>query len=77
MILVTLIFRTLDALRVFDAFFVMFGARADTQTMAIYDQQNIVAFSDIGYGATISVAIFVIIGVFVVAYVTFLKVDEG
>jgi ABC-type sugar transport system permease subunit len=45
--------------------------------MAIYDQQNIVAFSDIGYGATISVAIFVIIGIFVVAYVTFLKVDEA
>ncbi len=76
-ILVTLIFRTLDALRVFDAFFVMFGARADTQTMAIYDQQNIVAFSNIGYGAAVSVAIFVIIGVFVVAYVTFLKVDEA
>jgi trehalose/maltose transport system permease protein len=75
-ILVTLIFRTLDALRVFDAFFVMFGARSDTQTMAIYDQQNIVAFSDIGYGATISVAIFVIIGIFVVGYVTFLKVDQ-
>jgi trehalose/maltose transport system permease protein len=76
-ILVTLIFRTLDALRVFDAFFVMFGARADTQTMAIYDQQNIVAFSNIGYGAAVSVAIFVIIGVFVVAYVTFLKVDQA
>ena len=76
-ILVTLIFRTLDALRVFDAFFVMFGARADTQTMAIYDQQNIVAFSNIGYGAAVSVAIFVIIGIFVVAYVTFLKVDEA
>jgi trehalose/maltose transport system permease protein len=76
-ILVTLIFRTLDALRVFDAFFVMFGARADTQTMAIYDQQNIVAFSNIGYGAAVSVAIFVIIGVFVVAYVTLLKVDQA
>jgi trehalose/maltose transport system permease protein len=45
--------------------------------MAIYDQQNIVAFSNIGYGAAVSVAIFVIIGVFVVAYVTFLKVDEA
>lgn len=74
-ILVTLIFRTLDALRVFDVFYVMFGNRQDTQTMAIYDQQNIVAFSDMGYGGAISVAIFVIIGIFVVAYVTFLKVE--
>ncbi len=41
-ILVTLIFRTLDALRVFDVFFVIFGNRADTQTMAVYDQSTIV-----------------------------------
>jgi trehalose/maltose transport system permease protein len=76
-ILVTLIFRTLDALRVFDVFFVMFGNRADTQTMAIYNQQYLVNFSDLGYGATISMAIFIIIGIFVALYVTFLKVEEA
>ena len=76
-ILVTLIFRTLDALRVFDVIFVMFGSRPDTQTMSIYAQNNIVAFSDLGYGSAISVAIFVIIGIFVIAYVTFLKVEES
>jgi trehalose/maltose transport system permease protein len=76
-ILVTLIFRTLDSLRVFDVFYVMFGARQDTQTMAIYNQQNLVSFSDLGYGSAISVAIFLIIGIFVIAYVTFLKVEEA
>ena len=76
-ILVTLIFRTLDALRVFDAIYVMFGVRPDTQTMSIYAQNNLVAFSDLGYGSAISVAIFLIIGIFVVAYVTFLKVEEN
>ena len=76
-ILVALIFRTLDSLRAFDVFYVMFGARPDTQTMAVYNQQNIVAFSDVGYGATISVAIFLIIGIFVAAYVTVLKVEES
>ena len=75
-IVVALIFRTLDSLRVFDVFFVMFGNRADTQTMAVYDQQVITAFSDLGYGGAISVAIFVIIGIFVVGYVTFLKVER-
>jgi trehalose/maltose transport system permease protein len=74
-ILVTLIFRTLDSLRVFDVFYVMFGNRQDTQTMAIYAQQNIVAFSDLGYGGAISVAIFLVIAIFVIAYVTFLKVE--
>ena len=73
-ILVTLIFRTLDALRVFDVFFVFFGNRADTQTMAIYAQGTIVQDGHVGYGAAISVAIFLIIAVFVVIYVTFMRV---
>jgi trehalose/maltose transport system permease protein len=76
-IVVALIFRTLDALRVFDVFYVMFGNRADTQTMAIYAQQTITAFSDLGYGAAISVAIFIIIGIFVIGYVTIFKVEAS
>ena len=75
-ILVTLIFRTLDALRVFDVFYVFFGSRVDTQTMAIYNQNTIVAFGDVGYGAAISVAIFLIIGLFVVIYTTFMRVQQ-
>jgi trehalose/maltose transport system permease protein len=73
-ILVTLIFRTLDALRVFDVFFVFFGNRPDTQTMAIYAQSTIVGDGHVGYGAAISVAIFLIISLFVVIYVTFMRV---
>jgi trehalose/maltose transport system permease protein len=76
-IVVTLIFRTLDALRVFDAPFVMFGARPDTQTMSIYAQQNFVSFALLGYGSTISVAIFVIIGIFVVTYMTVFKMEQA
>ena len=73
-ILVTLIFRTLDALRVFDVFYVFFGGRQDTQTMAIYAQSTIVGDGHVGFGAAISVAIFLIIAVFVVIYVTFMRV---
>jgi trehalose/maltose transport system permease protein len=75
-ILVTLIFRTLDALRVFDVFYVFFGNRPDTQTMAIYDQTTIVGDGHVGYGASISVAIFLIISLFVVIYVTVTRVNE-
>jgi trehalose/maltose transport system permease protein len=75
-ILVVLIFRTLDALRVFDVFYVFFGSRLDTQTMAIYTQNTIVATGDVGYGAAMSVAIFLIIGIFVVIYTTFVRVQE-
>ena len=75
-IAVTLIFRTLDALRVFDVFSVFFGNRPDTQTMAIYAQSTIVGDGHVGYGAAISVAIFLIISVFVVIYMTFMRVTE-
>ena len=73
-ILVALIFRTLDALRVFDVFYVFFGNRPDTQTMAIFNQSTIVGTGDVGYGSAISVAIFLIIALFVVIYVTFVRV---
>jgi trehalose/maltose transport system permease protein len=75
-ILVTLIFRTLDALRVFDVFAVFFGNRPDTQTMAIYAQSTIVGDGHVGYGAAVSVAIFLIIGLFVIIYVTINRVTE-
>jgi trehalose/maltose transport system permease protein len=75
-IFVTLIFRTLDALRVFDVFNVFFGNRQDTQTMAIYAQSTIVGDGHVGYGAAISVAIFLIISMFVVIYMAVMRVAE-
>jgi len=75
-ILVTLIFRTLDALRVFDVFNVFFGYRLGAQSMAVYDQSTTVNDGHVGYGASISVAIFLIISLFVVIYVTFMRVTE-
>jgi trehalose/maltose transport system permease protein len=75
-ILVTLIFRTLDALRVFDVFYVFFGNRPDTQSMAVYTQSTIVGDGLVGYGAALSVAIFLIISLFVIIYVTFMRVGD-
>ena len=75
-IFVTLIFRTLDALRVFDVFNVFFGNRQDTQTMATYAQSTIVGDGHVGYGAAISVAIFLIISLFVVIYMVLMRVTE-
>jgi trehalose/maltose transport system permease protein len=73
-IIVTLIFRTLDALRVFDVFYVFFGNRLGTQSMAIYAQSTIVSDGYVGYGAAVSMAIFLVISLFVVIYLTFQRV---
>lgn len=69
-LVVALIFRTLDALRVFDVIWVMTGANSATRSIAIYNRQTLIDFQNLGYGSTISVAILVIIFIFVVIYMT-------
>jgi len=69
-IVVALIFRTLDALRVFDLVWIMTGGAFGTESMATLNQRNLIQFQRLGYGSTISVAIFVVIGIFVIMYVT-------
>jgi trehalose/maltose transport system permease protein len=72
-LLVALIFRTLDALRVFDIFYVMVGGQGNMATMAIYNQQWLVSFLDAGVGSAASVIILIIIMAFVVLYTRFSK----
>jgi len=74
--LIAVVFRALDALRVFDVFYVMFGDRPDMMTMATYAQQTLVSVSNIGYGSALSIAIFLVIGIFVALYVTLFRPDE-
>lgn len=67
-LVVALIFRTLDALRVFDVIFVMAGVNPSTKSLAIYNRQTLIDFQDLGYGSAVSVAILVLIFVFVLLY---------
>lgn len=71
-IAVALIFRTLDAVRVFDLFQVLLG-RAKL-SMATYNHEQLVNLQNGGYASTIGVVIFVIILVFTVIYMRVLKV---
>lgn len=85
-ILVTLIFRTMDALRVFDVFYVLFGQAPCVPgncktSMAVYNQENIVSFAAspgaIGYGAAISVGIFVILAVVIAIYIKAIPLERS
>ncbi|SDF52296.1 maltose ABC transporter membrane protein /trehalose ABC transporter membrane protein /sucrose ABC transporter membrane protein /palatinose ABC transporter membrane protein [Thermus arciformis] len=67
-LVVALIFRTLDALRVFDVIFVMSGVNPATRSLAVYNRQVLIDFQDLGYGSAISVAILVLIFAFVILY---------
>ncbi|HEY5706023.1 MAG TPA: sugar ABC transporter permease [Terrimicrobiaceae bacterium] len=72
-LLVALIFRTLDALRVFDIFYIMVGGRGDMATMSTYNQLQLIDFLDAGVGSATSVIILLFIMFFVVIYTRFSK----
>jgi trehalose/maltose transport system permease protein len=72
-LLVALIFRTLDALRVFDIFYIMVGGQGNMATVAVYNQQQLIQFLDAGVGSATSMAILIFIMLFVVIYTRFSK----
>jgi trehalose/maltose transport system permease protein len=76
-LLVALIFRTLDAFRVFDVVFVMKGAALDTITLAIYARQTMIDEQFLGRGAAASVLIFLCIALLVVIYTRLVRVEEA
>jgi trehalose/maltose transport system permease protein len=76
-LLVALIFRTLDAFRVFDLIFVLNGYALDTMSVAIYTQQQLIASQRIGEGSAPAVIIFFTIGVLAFIYTRLIKVEEG
>ena len=73
-LLVALIFRTLDALRVFDMPYVVKGYAPDTLTMSMYARQQLIDNQALGSGSAVSLMIFLIIMIFTVIYVTSLRV---
>jgi trehalose/maltose transport system permease protein len=76
-LLVALIFRTLDAFRVFDVIFVMKEYAPETMTVAVYARQTLIDLARLGRGSAASVIIFFIIGVLVVIYMRLIRVEEA
>jgi trehalose/maltose transport system permease protein len=77
-LLVAVIFRTLDALRIFDMPYVMKGNAPETMTLSIYARQQMIDNAEFGMGSSVSVLIFLVIMMFTVAYMTLSRVElEG
>jgi multiple sugar transport system permease protein len=74
-ILVVLIFRTLDAFRVFDAVYVLTGGGPanTTETLSIYAYKVLFQTLQFGYGSTLSVVVFLCTGSITVLYLRFLR----
>ncbi len=57
-IVVAVVFRALDALRVFDVIYVLTSNSVDTMSMSIFARQQLVDFQDVGYGSAASTLLF-------------------
>ena len=78
-ILVALLFRTLDAFRVFDTIFVMTRGALDTESVSILGYNQLISRLNLGLGSAVSVLIFLC--VFLIAFIFVkgfgAKVEEG
>ena len=74
-LLVGLIFRTLDGLRVFDLIYVVAGTQINSISMSIYARQQLISFGSLGYGSAVSTGIFLILAIYVTVYLVTLKVE--
>jgi len=60
-LLVALLFRTLDAFRVFDSIFVMTGGGQDTESVSILGYNQLISRLNLGLGSAVSVIIFLMV----------------
>ncbi len=74
-IMVAVIFRMLDALRIFDLVYVLTPNSSATKTMSVISQENLFQFDKFAYGSAQSTLLFCIILLFVSLYIWLGKVD--
>lgn len=77
-LMVAIIFRMLDSLRIFDLIYVLTPNNAQTRTMSVLARENLFEFDKFAYGAAASTMLFLIIATITVLYMWFGRVNlEG
>lgn len=78
-ILVAVVFRSLDALRVFDLIYVLTSNSTTTMSMSVYARQQLVDFQEVGYGSAAATLLFLVIALLTTITVVAggLKTGEG
>lgn len=76
-VMVAVIFRALDALRIFDLIYVLTSGSKDTMTMSVFARKELVDFQSVGYGSAAATALFVVIAVITALYLVIGKVRLG
>src|SRR5690606_41195881 len=72
---IAVIFRLLDAMRMFDLVYVMTGTTDATMTLSVFARRELVDFQDVGYGSAASTLVFFIIALLTALYVMAVRLD--
>lgn len=67
-LLVAILFRSIDTLKIFDLPYVLGANNSDTVMMSIYTREQLIDFQDQGYGSAVAGGIFMVITLFVIIY---------
>ncbi|WIY51930.1 sugar ABC transporter permease [Devosia sp. YIM 151766] len=68
-LMVAIIFRLLDALRIFDLIYVLTPNSASTKTMSVLARENLFDFDKFAYGSAMSTLLFLIIAALTILYI--------
>lgn len=74
-LMVAIIFRMLDALRIFDLVYVLTPNSKATKTMSVISRENLIEFDKFAYGSAQSSLLFALIAIFVALYIWLGKLD--
>jgi multiple sugar transport system permease protein len=69
-ILVALLFRTLDAFRIFDSIYILTQGSNETGSVSMLGYNNLFIGFNLGIGSAISVLIFIVVAIFALVFVT-------
>ena len=74
-IMVALLFRTLDAFRIFDSIFVMTAGANKTETVSFLAYRQTISRVEIGLGSAVSVLLFLAVVIIAAAFIKGFKID--
>lgn len=72
-IIVAMIFRTLDAMRIFDLVYVFTSGSSANATMSIFSRKHLVDFADVGFGSASATVLLFFIAFLAVIYISLTK----
>jgi trehalose/maltose transport system permease protein len=76
-LMVAVIFRGLDAMRVFDLIYVLTPNNVQTKSMSVFARENLFEFDKFAYGSAASTLLFVILGSLTILFMWLGRVKLG